>query len=263
MLGPLSTPVTSELIDVNDVKIEVQRRGKGAPLLLLPGEEALEIEAPFLEKLAQTREVIVFWPPGFGKSSRPDWITCMDDVAYVHLDVMAKLGLDKIPVVGFSLGGWIAAEMAVKNDSRFSRLVLVDPYGIKIGGPTDRDIQDIWTLHPQKVAQLKWHDQEKGKRDVSQRSDDELYIIARNIESCARLCWEPYMHNPKLARRLHRIAAPTLVVWGANDGIVTPEYGRAYAAKIPGAKFVAIGDAGHLPHVEQPDAFLRELNAFI
>jgi pimeloyl-ACP methyl ester carboxylesterase len=151
----------------------------------------------------------------------------------------------------------------VKNDSRFSRLVLVDPYGIKIGGPTDRDIQDIWTLHPQKVAQLKWHDQEKGKRDVSQRSDDELYIIARNIESCARLCWEPYMHNPKLARRLHRIAAPTLVVWGANDGIVTPEYGRAYAAKIPGAKFVAIGDAGHLPHVEQPDAFLRELNAFI
>ena len=263
MLGPLSTPVTSELIDVNDVKIEVQRRGKGAPLLLLPGEEALEIEAPFIEKLAQTREVIVFWPPGFGKSSRPDWITCMDDVAYVHLDVMAKLGLDKIPVVGFSLGGWIAAEMAVKNDSRFSRLVLVDPYGIKIGGPTDRDIQDIWTLHPQKVAQLKWHDQEKGKRDVSQRSDDELYIIARNIESCARLCWEPYMHNPKLARRLHRIAAPTLVVWGANDGIVTPEYGRAYAAKIPGAKFVAIGDAGHLPHVEQPEAFLRELNAFI
>ena len=98
MLGPLSTPVTSELIDVNDVKIEVQRRGKGAPLLLLPGEEALEIEAPFLEKLAQTREVIVFWPPGFGKSSRPDWITCMDDVAYVHLDVMAKLEIGRAHV---------------------------------------------------------------------------------------------------------------------------------------------------------------------
>jgi pimeloyl-ACP methyl ester carboxylesterase len=263
MLRQLATAVKSEFVEIGDVRIEVERRGAGAPLVLLPGEEALEIEAPFLEKLAQTREVFLFWPPGFGRSNRPDWITCMDDVAYVYLDVMAKLGLDHAPVIGCSLGGWIAAEMATKNDSRFSSLVLVDPYGVKLGGPTDRDIADIWTLHPDKVAELKWRNREAGKRDLSGRSDDELYVIARNIESCARLCWEPYMHNPKLKRRLHRIGVKTLFVWGANDGIVTPDYGRRYAALVPGSKFVVIPEAGHLPHVEQPEAFLKEVEAFI
>ena len=263
MLKQLTTPVRSEFVEIGDVKIEVERRGNGAPLLLLPGEDALEIEAPFLETLCATREVIIFWPPGFGRSNRPDWITCMDDVAYVFLDVMAKLGLEKIPVVGCSLGGWIAAEMATKDDARLSRLVLVDAYGIKVGGPMDRDIADIWALHPDKVAALKWHDRERGKRDLSQRPDAELYIIARNIESCARLCWQPYMHNPKLAKRLHRIGVQTQLIWGANDGIVRTDYAKAYAAKIPGAELAIIRDAGHLPHVEQPMAFLKELNAFI
>ena len=140
MLRQSTTPVRSDFVDISDVKIEVERRGRRAPLLVLPGEEALEIETPALEKLCEHRELIIFWPPGFGRSNRPDWITNMDDVACVCLDVMAKLGLDKIPVVGFSLGGWIAAEMAVRNDARFSHLVLVDAYGVKFGGPTDRDI---------------------------------------------------------------------------------------------------------------------------
>ncbi len=263
MLGPLSTPVKSDFVEIGDVKIEIERRGKGAPLLLLPGEDGLEVEAPFLERLARTREVILFWPPGFGRSNRPDWITNMDDVAYIYLDVMARLGLDNIPVVGCSLGGWIAAEMATKNDARFSHLAMVGAYGVKIGGPTDRDIADIWALHPDKVASLKWRDRENGKRDLSKRPDDELYVIARNIESCARLCWSPYMHNPKLAHRLHRIAAKTLLIWGADDGIVATDYAKAYAAMISGAKLSIIADAGHLPHVEQPDAFLNELTAFI
>ena len=263
MLRQLATPVKSEFVEIGDVKIEVERRGEGAPLLLLPGEEALEIEAPFLEKLAETREIILFWPPGFGKSNRPDWVASMDDVAYIYLDVMAKLGLDNIPVVGFSLGGWIAAEMATKDCSRFSSLALVDAYGIKLGGPMDRDIADIWALHPEKVASLKWHDREKGKRDLSQRPDEELYVIARNIESCARLCWQPYMHNPKLTKRLHRISVKTLLIWGADDGIVKTDYAKGYAALIPGSRLAIIADAGHLPHVEQPEAFLKELNAVL
>ncbi len=262
MLQPLTLPVTSEIVEIGEVQIEVQRRGAGAPLLFLPGEDGLEVESPFLEMLAASHEVILIWPPGFGRSNRPEWVT-MDDVPYLCLDVMARLGLDQVPVIGCSLGGWIAVEMATRSDALMSKLVLIDPYGIKIGGPMDRDIADIYALHPAKLAALKWVDAEKGRRDLVNRPDDELFIIARNIESCARLCWEPYMHNPKLRRRLHRVTVPTLFVWGEADGIVTPDYGRAYAAGVSGAQFALIADAAHLPHVEQPEAVLAAVVPFL
>ena len=123
-----------------DLQLELERRGKGPPLLLLSGEEALEREAPFLDELARDYEVIIPSPPGFGRSTRPDWITSPDDIAYVYLDLVDELGLRGVPVIGCSLGGWIAAEMATKDDAFISKLVLVDPYGIKIGEPTERDI---------------------------------------------------------------------------------------------------------------------------
>jgi pimeloyl-ACP methyl ester carboxylesterase len=262
MLHPLTLPVTSEIVEIGEVQIEVQRRGSGAPLVLLPGEEGLEVESPFLERLAAHYEVILLWPPGFGRSNRPEWLT-MDDVPYIFLDVMARLGLHRVPVVGCSLGGWIAVEMATKSDALMSKLVLVSPYGIKVGGPTDRDIADIYALHPAKLASLKWVDPTKGQRDLVNRPDEELFIIARNIESCARLCWEPYMHNPRLRRRLHRISVPTLFVWGDSDGVVTPDYGRAYAQGVAGAQFALIPAAAHLPHVEQPEAFFAAIDPFL
>ena len=262
MLEPITIPMVSEIIKIGEVEIEAQRRGRGAPLLLLPSEDGLEIESPFLAKLAEQFEVILLWPPGFGRSNRPEWVA-MDDIPYLYLDVMKHLGLNQVPVMGCSMGGWIAVEMATKNDIQMSKLVLVDPYGIKIGGPMDRDIADIYMVHPTKLATMKWADPAKGQRDLAGRSDDELFIIARNIESCARLCWEPYMHNPKLRRRLHRIATPALFVWGEADGIVTPDYGRAYATGVPGAQFELISNAGHLPHIEQTDAFFAAVNPFL
>jgi pimeloyl-ACP methyl ester carboxylesterase len=254
---------TSESVELAGVKIDLERRGSGAPLLVLYGEEALELEAPFLDELAQDHELIIPSPPGFGRSERPDWITRPGDIAYLYLDLIEKLGLENVPVIGFSLGGWIAVEMAVRDPSVAARLVLVDPYGIKVGGPFDRDIQDLWVSHPSKVAAWKWFDQEKGKRDFSAMSEDQLTIVARNVESFARFCWEPYMHNPKLKRRLHRIKAPTLMIWGENDGIVTPDYGKAYSQLIPGAQFAVIPEAGHYPHLEQPQAFMDQVRGFL
>jgi pimeloyl-ACP methyl ester carboxylesterase len=254
---------STKFITIGDAKIELERRGKGKPLLLLPGEEALEPDAPFVEELARKFEVIIPHAPGYGRSNRPDWITNMDDISYIYLDLREKLGLTKLTVMGFSLGGWIAAEMATKDDSRFAKLVLVDAYGVKVGGPFDRDIQDIWLQHPKKVMEQKWHNVEKGKRDFPSMPEDKLAIIARNIETTARLCWEPYMHNPKLKHRLHRIAVPTLVVWGKNDGIVAPDYGKAYSKMIKGAKFAGIAKAGHYPHLEQPEAFMKAISGFV
>ena len=251
------------LVDLGGIKIEVERRGRGAPLLLLYGEEALELESPLLDQLAKDHELIIPSPPGFGRSERPDWITSPDDIAYLYLDLVERFQLQGVVVLGFSLGGWIAAEMATKDDSFISKLVLVDPFGIKVGGPTDRDIQDVWLLHSDRVAALKWFDPQKARRDYASMPEDKLTIVARNSESFARFCWEPYMHNPKLRHRLHRIQVPTLLVWGENDGLVTPAYGEAYRKLIPGASMTTIANAGHLPHIEQPDIFLERLRAFL
>jgi pimeloyl-ACP methyl ester carboxylesterase len=196
-------------------------------------------------------------------SERPDWIESPDDISYIYLDLMQRLDLAKVPAIGFSFGGWLALEMATKDDSFFSKLLLVDPYGVKIGGPTDRDIEDVWTTHPKKVAELKWFAPENDRRDFTAMPERELAVIARNNESFARFCWDPCMHNPKLARRLHRVRVPTLFVWGENDGIVTPDYGRAYSRMIPGAEFSIVGRAGHYPHLERPGEFMTLVRGFI
>jgi pimeloyl-ACP methyl ester carboxylesterase len=253
----------SERLSVSGIELHLERRGQGDPLLLLYGEEALELESPAIDELARTRELIIPSPPGFGTSERPDWITSPDDIAYLYLDLVRRLGLSAIPVLGFSFGGWIAAEMATKDCSFISHLALVAPYGVKVGGPTDRDIADIWLLPPDKVMALKWFDKAKGKRDFPSMPDDKLEIIARNLESFARFAWDPYMHNPKLRHRLGRISVPTLFIWGERDGIVTPAYGAAYRDLIPGARLAVIPEAGHLPHIEQPQRFLQELNRFL
>jgi pimeloyl-ACP methyl ester carboxylesterase len=254
----------SDFVTIQGLKIEVERRGSGKPLLLLLSEEsALELASPFVADLAKSHEVIIPQAPGFGRSERPDWISNPDDISYIYLDLVEKLGLKAVPIVGLGLGGWIANEMLVKDDSYCSKLVLVDAFGVKIGGPFDRDVQDIWTLHPTKVAELKWFDPDNGKRDYASMTEDEVTIIARDIESFARFCWDPYMHNPKLKGRLSRIQVPTLVVWGENDGVITPAYGKAYSDHIPGAKFVTVAKAGHYPQIEQPQAVLQHINAFL
>jgi pimeloyl-ACP methyl ester carboxylesterase len=253
----------SSLLRLGGLDLEVERRGRGRPLLVLYGEDALELEAPVLAELARDYELIIPSPPGFGMSERPDWIESPDDISYIYLDLMQRLDLAKVPAIGFSFGGWLALEMATKDDSFFSKLLLVDPYGVKIGGPTDRDIEDVWTTHPKKVAELKWFAPENDRRDFTAMPERELAVIARNNESFARFCWDPCMHNPKLARRLHRVRVPTLFVWGENDGIVTPDYGRAYSRMIPGAEFSIVGRAGHYPHLERPGEFMTLVRGFI
>ncbi len=254
---------SASVVAIGDAEIELRRFGTGKPLLLLSGEDLLEPDAPFAAELAAEFEIFAPSPPGFGASNRPEWITAPDDIAYLYLSLIEQLGLDNVTVLGCSLGGWIAAEMATKNDARLARLVLVDPYGIKPGGPAERDIADIWQLSPAKVATLKWRNPESAKRDTAKLSDAQLGMIARNRESFARFCWEPYMHNPKLKHRLARIGVPTLLIWGEADGIVTPSYGAAYAKLIPGAAFKTVPDAAHYPHLEQKDLFLRLIRDFL
>jgi len=236
--------------------------GAGPPLLLLHGAGGLPADAPFIAGLAKHARVIAPTHPGFGRAPLPDWIDNVDDLAYMYLDLLDALDLRDVTLMGFSLGGWLAAEIAVKSTARIGRLILVDSVGIKVSDRLTRDVVDIFATDPDVLKKLSFHDPSKAP-DYSVLSDEAMEIVARNREASALYLWEPYAHNPKLPRRLHRIDVPTLVLWGEHDGIVKPAYGRAFAELIPGARFETIPNAGHVPQIEQPDAFLERVTRFL
>jgi pimeloyl-ACP methyl ester carboxylesterase len=249
-------------ISVRGIALEVLRRGAGRPVLVLHGPDTVPPRARFLELLAAHAEVIAPSHPGFGHSPRPGDFDTVYDLVHLYLDVLDALPGDKVTLMGLSFGGWLAAEIAVKCAHRLDRLILVDPVGIKIGGREERDIVDVFNTSPQEVRRRSWHDLEAAP-DFDAMSDDELVVHARNWEALCLYAWHPYMYNPQLKRWLARIAVPTLLLWGASDGIVTPAYGRAYSALIPGSRFELIERAGHHPELERPEAFVERVVAFL
>jgi len=251
-------------LNVHGVRLEVVERGEGRPILLLHGEEGLDPKSPFLDLLAVHGRVIAPSHPGFGHSPDAETIDTIDDLAYLYLDLLTERDLHEVTLIGFSLGGWIAAEMAVKSTDRLAKLILVAPVGIKVGDRETRDIPDIFALRPDEVARLQYHDPARAVVDYTTLSDDALTVIARNREATALYGWEPYFHNPKLRQRLHRINIPTLLLWGASDRFITPGYyGAAYRDAIPGARLEIIERAGHFPHLEQPEAFVERVRKFL
>ena len=248
---------------VRGVQLEVVERGQGPPILWLHGEEGLDPHAPFIDLLAATGRVTAPSHPGFGHSPESGSVDTVDDLAYLYLDLLADQNRRDVTVIGSSLGGWIAAEMAVRSIERIGALVLVAPLGIKVGDRETRDIPDIFALHPDEVTRLQYHDPARFAVDYAKRSDDELTVIARNREATALYAWEPYFHNPKLPQRLHRVTVPTLFVWGAQDRFVSAAYyGAAYRAAIPGAQLELIDGAGHFPHLEQPEPVVELVRGF-
>ena len=255
------TAVADRLL-VHGVELEVLRRGAGRPLLLLHGFHAVDPRAKFVDLLAAHGEVIAPSHPGFGRSPRGDFDSVYD-LVQLYLDVLDSLGPEKVTLVGFSFGGWLAAEIAVTCAHKLDRLVLVDALGIKISDRETPDILDVFNTSPKEVRRRSWHDPDRCALDFDAMTDDELVVYHREWESLCLYGWRPYMYNPRLRRWLRRIFAPTLVLWGESDGIVTPAYGRVYAAEIPGARFETIAGAGHHPHLERPEAFVDRLAAFL
>jgi pimeloyl-ACP methyl ester carboxylesterase len=143
-----------------------------------------------------------------------------------------------------------------------ARLVLGNPVGIKVGDRETRDILDIFAMVEGEFLEKAFADPAVGQRDYRAMREDEVTVVARNREAAALYAWSPYMHDPKLKGRLHRIRIPTLVLWGAADRLVGEAYGTAFAAAMPGAKFETIAGAGHFPHLEQPKAFAGRTLAF-
>ncbi len=258
-----TTSSAEERVSVGDIELEVIRRGAGRPVLLLHGMQNVDPRARFLDLLGGRAQIIAPSHPGFGRSARPADFDTVYDLVHLYLDVLEALPYERVTLMGLSFGGWLAAEIAVQCCHRIDRLVLVDALGIKISERETPDILDVFNTTPQEVQRRSWHDPGKWAPDFNAMSDDELVVRARNWEALCLYGWHPYMYNPQLKRWLHRITRPTLVLWGASDGIVTPSYGRAYSALIPGARFELIAEAGHHPEIEQPEAFVDRVAAFL
>ena len=243
--------------------LELAERGHGRPLLFLHPGEGLAPERAWLELLSRRFRVIAPWHPGYGNSPLIDGSGSVDDLAYLYLDLAAKLKLENAVLVGACFGGWVAAEMMVRSTARFSHLVLLAPLGIKLGGREERDIADMHGLARAEYLKLAWADPAKGDIDFTGLSDSELAAIVRAREAFALYGWKPYMHNPRLKRWLHRIDRPTMLLWGAADRIVTPAYGEGWGRAIPGARIQIIAQAGHFPLWEQPEASVERLSDFV
>jgi pimeloyl-ACP methyl ester carboxylesterase len=257
-------------VQAGEVALEVFERGPraGEAVVFLHDLDYLNgVEYPFVELLAERYRVLAPSHPGFGGSSLPEHFDSVEDLVYVYLDWLEQTG--PVHLVGAGFGGWIAAEIAVRCGHNIRSLGLVDALGIKVGDRTSTDIKDFFVLDPKEVVEACWHDPEMGERLMPQPvagkgfDEDTLTRLLANRRTAALVGWNPFMHNPKLRRRLQRIRVKTLVLWGQTDRLVTPEYGRAYAAAIPGAQFQSIEAAGHYPYLERPAEFVHALEPLL
>jgi len=199
--------------------------------------------------------------PGFGKSEMPPWLDNIGDLAYFYLDFMEALGLKGVHLLGTSLGGWIAAEMAVRNQYSLATLTLVAAAGLHVKGVPKGDMF-MWPL-PELARNLFYHAKYAEWMLLAEPSEEEQNLQLKNRLTTAKLGWQPRIYNPHLAKWLHRITIPTLVLWGANDKLIPAPYAAAYRDAIPGARQIIFEECGHLPQIEKPQEFVAAVTGFL
>ena len=246
---------------VNGCKMRVLRGGQGAPLLYLHGALGVYAWTPFMEKLSQRFDLIVPDHPGFGESDTPDWLDNVGDLAYFYLDVMQALRLTGVHLSGTTLGGWIAAEIAVRDCHPLKSLTLTAPAGIHVKGLSKGDFF-MWS--PEQFVRNLTHDPAVADAMLAVPVTEAQQLTAmKNRLATAKLAWQPRLYNPHLAKWLHRVSVPTLILWGDHDKIIPPGYGPAFRDLIPGARLEVFENCGHVPHIEATDAWVAKVTGFI
>jgi pimeloyl-ACP methyl ester carboxylesterase len=256
----MHTPQTRVETFTDGLTLRIDERGSGRPILALHGGGGPQSVASIAATAAQRAHVLTPIHPGFSGQPRPDWFNSVDDLAITYLELLTRLNLRDVIVVGSSMGGWIAAEMAVRNPSRLSGLILIDAAGIQVDG---HQIADVSTLTPDQLMALSYHNPAPFRIDPATLRPEQIAERAANFQALAVYSGGPGMNDPKLRRRLRGVTIPVLVVWGASDGVIDPDYGRAYAQAFPNARFHLIPEAGHLPHIEQPERLFTLVWQFI
>jgi pimeloyl-ACP methyl ester carboxylesterase len=251
---------TSEL-KVRGVAIRLYRAGRGPTVLFLHGAGGVPLWLPFFETLAEHYEVWVPEHPGFGGSDDPAWIRSMPDLAMFYLDLIEQAGLDHIHLIGNSLGGWLAAEILIRDRARFASLVQLAPAGIRVNGVPCGD-NFIWG--PEEAVRNLYHDQSFADRILALPPDEaQMDVMLKNRFTAAKFGWQPRWYNPDLEKWLHRIKLPALVVWGDDDKIMPPAYAALWRERLPDARLVMIEGCGHLPHVEHAATVAGHVGDFL
>ena len=241
--------LVTQLVQTRVGKIQVRRGGTpgGATVVYLHSATGEGEGLPFLGALADRVEVVAPMFPGYGESEGIDQIDDMDDAVFHLLDLWEVLELDAPVVVGLSLGGWMAVELATRYPERVGALVLVNPVGLYIRGA---EIKDIFGRSPGEMADDLFFDQSHpiaaGMHAMDELSSDPTRVgelpfellrpVFQTMAATARLGWDPYLHDPKLPKRLWRIDCPTLVVRGDHDTLVPAAHAEYYASHIEGAR---------------------------
>lgn len=238
-------------VEVDGCKVHLRRGGKGEPLLFLHGASGAPVVMPFMEKLAQRFDVLVPEHPGYGKSDEPEWLENIHDVAYFYLDFLKQLNLRNVTIVGSSMGGWMAMEIAVRDTSRLKSLVLVSPAGIAAPGVR---AADIFLMPPEVLVRNLFVDQKLAEARLA--APEDVDVALKNRHTTARLAWEPRLHDPFLPKWLHRIDVPVKIVWGREDKILPVGISKELKRLMPRAELHVMDNVGHLPHAERVDEFV-------
>lgn len=249
---------TESTMTVDGCNIRFRRGGKGPPLLYLHGANGAAAVQPFMEKLAEKFDVMVPEHPGFGMSDEPEWLDNVQDLAYFYLDVLDQLQLPRVAVIGSSIGGWLAMEMAIREPKRFEALVLVGPAGIRI---PEAQPGDIFLWSAETAVRKLFVDPKMIEFALANPPDIDTGL--KNKHTVAKLAWEPRLHNPMLAKWLHRLKMPVQLAWGEQDQVMPIAYAHAFKKLLPQAQLQVFTNCGHLPQAEQPEKFARSAIEFL
>lgn len=251
-------PAVGRRIPAREGDVHLLRGGSGEPLLFLHGGGGAGRWGPAHEALSRRFDVVAPDHPGFGFSDVMDELDSMDDLVYHYLDLLERLEVPRVKVVGISFGGWLAAELAVHSPERVATLVLAAPAGLRL---PEHPITDLFLMTPQQRVRALFHD--PARAPAADPADTQAAFQAyKDMAALARFGWSPFMANPKLERRLHRVTARTCVIAGEHDAIVPRAHCERYAQAIPGARLRVLEGCGHAMDTEAPQALAEAVTEF-
>jgi pimeloyl-ACP methyl ester carboxylesterase len=253
---------TPETLLTRGTRVRIRRAGTGKPVLFLHGAGGWPAWLPFFERLSQRFALTVPEHPGFGGSDDPPWLRDVPDLAMYYLDLLDKSYSSPVHIIGHSLGGWTAAEAAIRNTGRIASLTLIAPAGIRVKGVPPGD-NFIWS--PEEAIRNRYYDQNLAEALLAAPPPDEaqLDIELQNRVAAVKFGWEPRWFNPALEKWLHRIDVPTHVVWGAQDKLLPSAYAALWGERIAGAQISLIEACAHSPHIEQCDLVTEKVISFL
>ena len=252
-------------IHVGGTGVNALRGGAGRTLLVLHEELGHPGWLSWHSELAGGHSLLLPVHPGFGALPRADWVSGVRDLAGFYSRMLREMALGPVDVIGFSLGGWIAAEMAAADAGQFRSMTLVAPAGVR---PPDGEILDLFIVTARAYLDASVHDAAATREFASlyggKETTDQFEAWEDARAEAARLAWKPYMHNPSLPHLLEGVyGLPTLIIWGRQDRIIPLSAGQAYNRAISGSELLIFEDCGHRPEVERTSEFVSSVRSFL